>query len=112
MTIGPRDLRQARLDAGLTQAEVAERLGTTQSAVARWERGAVTPSLAAAARFAEAVGATLSLTSDRALLEPDERARLQRHLLMTPAQRLAQLTNAVRFSLAGRAAMAEARRHA
>ena len=32
------DLRQARRDAGLSQAEVAERLGTTQSAIARLER--------------------------------------------------------------------------
>ncbi|MDI3342087.1 MAG: helix-turn-helix transcriptional regulator [Sphaerobacter sp.] len=35
-----------RLAAGLTQAELAELLGTTQSAVARWENGTVLPSMA------------------------------------------------------------------
>jgi transcriptional regulator with XRE-family HTH domain len=38
-------LREARLRAGLTQAELARAVGRTQPAIARWERGRVQPSL-------------------------------------------------------------------
>ncbi len=37
-------LREARLRAGLTQRELAKRAKTSQSAIARWESGAVAPS--------------------------------------------------------------------
>ena len=37
--------RAARAEAGLTQAELAERLSTTQSAIARWESGRDVPRL-------------------------------------------------------------------
>lgn len=37
-------LRERRTVKELTQAELADRLGVTQSAVAQWERGRVTPS--------------------------------------------------------------------
>jgi DNA-binding XRE family transcriptional regulator len=42
-----------RNDAGLTQAQLAERMGTTQSAIARMEGGAVRPTLE---RLARAIG--------------------------------------------------------
>jgi transcriptional regulator with XRE-family HTH domain len=38
-TLGER-LAEARIKVGLSQAEVAERMGTTQPAIAYWERGA------------------------------------------------------------------------
>jgi transcriptional regulator with XRE-family HTH domain len=38
-------LREGRLRAGLTQKELARRAATSQSAIARWESGAVQPSL-------------------------------------------------------------------
>lgn len=49
------DLRER---AGITQREFAERLGQLQPAVARWESGARTPSLADFPRIAEALGVT------------------------------------------------------
>lgn len=54
---------RARASAGLTQAEVAERIGTTQSAIARLETGGGRhkPSLATLQRYAEAVGCRLEL---------------------------------------------------
>ena len=51
-----RELIAARTQAGLTQGEVAARLGTTQSVVARIESGRGTPSTRTVQRFAHAVG--------------------------------------------------------
>lgn len=53
---------RARAAANLTQAELAMRLGTTQSAVARLEGGKVSPSFATLRRYAEATGARLSVS--------------------------------------------------
>lgn len=44
---------------GLSQRELAERLGTTQSAVARLEAGNVSPSLLTLDKVAEALGVEL-----------------------------------------------------
>src|SRR5665647_114880 len=54
---------RARTEQGLTQAEVAERIGTTQSAVARMEsgRGKHSPSLATLSKYAEALGCKLEV---------------------------------------------------
>ena len=52
--------------AKLTQAEVARRLGTTQSAVARLEGGRVSPSFATLRRYAEATGTRLTVGLARA----------------------------------------------
>ena len=48
------ELIAARVRAGLTQAEVAERMGTTQSVVARLESGTRMPSVNTLLRFAKA----------------------------------------------------------
>ena len=50
---------RARTEAGLTQAEVAVRAGTTQSAIARLEAGRVSPSVETLQRYARAVGKRL-----------------------------------------------------
>ena len=52
-----RELIAARSRAGLTQGEVAERMGTTQSVVARLESGRQAPSMRTVQRYAQAVGA-------------------------------------------------------
>ena len=54
---------KARAAAGVTQAEVAERIGTTQSAIARMEsgRGKHSPSLATLQKYAHALGYRLEL---------------------------------------------------
>ena len=51
-----RELVAARAHAGLSQAQVAERMGTTQSTVARLESGKRPPSLRTVQRYAQAVG--------------------------------------------------------
>ena len=52
---------RARTKAKLSQAQLAERMGTTQSAVARLEGGGVSPSVATLQRYAEATGAKLKI---------------------------------------------------
>ena len=42
MTAGSR-LRRARVEAGLSQAELADRVGVTQGAVSLWEAGKAAP---------------------------------------------------------------------
>jgi len=54
-------LIRARAAAELTQAELARRIGTTQSAVARLEGGGVSPSIATLRRYAEATGTDLRI---------------------------------------------------
>ncbi|MCA3565433.1 MAG: helix-turn-helix transcriptional regulator [Methylocystis sp.] len=52
------EVSSARARSGLTQADIARRMGTTQSAVARLETERL-PSLRTLKRYAEAVGAKL-----------------------------------------------------
>ncbi|MCY3776523.1 MAG: helix-turn-helix transcriptional regulator [Candidatus Aminicenantes bacterium] len=54
-------LIRARTAAKLTQEELANRLGTTQSAIARLEGGGVSPSFATLRRYAEATGTRLTV---------------------------------------------------
>ena len=58
-------LLKARHDAGLTQAQVAERMGTQPPAIARLERALATgkhsPSLATLRKYAEACGKALEV---------------------------------------------------
>ncbi|MEM7672485.1 MAG: helix-turn-helix transcriptional regulator [Verrucomicrobiota bacterium] len=53
-------LIKARSKANLTQAEVAERMNTTQSAIARLEGGA-NPSISMLRRYAKATGTRLEI---------------------------------------------------
>lgn len=54
-------LVSARTAANLTQAQLAKRLATTQSAVARLEGGRVSPSFSTLRRYAEATGTRLTI---------------------------------------------------
>jgi predicted transcriptional regulator len=56
------EIRALREHKGLTQRELAERMGTTQSAIARLEAGNISPSLPTLDRLAEALGAEVSVT--------------------------------------------------
>jgi transcriptional regulator with XRE-family HTH domain len=53
-------LRAARRAAGLSQAEVGQRIGVTNVAISKYERGLVTPSGERLVRLAEALGVTVS----------------------------------------------------
>jgi ribosome-binding protein aMBF1 (putative translation factor) len=58
-------LIKARADAGLTQEEIARRMGTTQSAIARLEGGKSRPSTTTLAKFAKATGTRLRVSFER-----------------------------------------------
>lgn len=59
-----RALIGARVAAGLTQGQLAERLGTTQSAISRLESGSQTPTLDTLYRLAEVFGVNLTISPD------------------------------------------------
>lgn len=50
------ELIQARMNAGLTQEQVASIMGTTQSVIARLESGKVLPSVKTLSQYAKATG--------------------------------------------------------
>lgn len=89
------EIRRVRVDAGLTQGELARRAGTTQSALSRMESGRVLPSIASLANIAEATGKTITLVIGPA----DDRATRTRHTGPPPA---ASPTTATPESGAGR----------
>ena len=55
-----RELVAQRLEAGLSQTEVAARMGTSQSAVARLESGATDTRASTLERYAAAVGGEIN----------------------------------------------------
>ena len=55
------ELIAARIKKGVTQKELAKRIGTTQSSIARLEGGNVNPSLDFLERIAEELGSKLTV---------------------------------------------------
>jgi transcriptional regulator with XRE-family HTH domain len=84
-------IRKARADAAMSQAQLAERVGMTQSAVARLERPGANPTIATLADVIAATGHRLILATEPRAASFDESQLLER-LAMTPAQRLATFT--------------------
>ena len=86
--IGNDLVREARKRVGLTQRELAERAGTTQSAIARIETGRSTPSFDTVLRLVRLCGLDL----DVMLVERDDSDWLQAERLraMSVAERLQQ----------------------
>jgi ribosome-binding protein aMBF1 (putative translation factor) len=64
----------ARADAGLTQEQLAERMDTTRTAIARLESGRQMPSTRTLERFAAATGHTLKISFERTP-KPSAKAR-------------------------------------
>jgi transcriptional regulator with XRE-family HTH domain len=56
-----RELLVARLHAGLTQEQVANKLGTRKSAISRLENGLTRPTLTTIENYAQVVGCTIEL---------------------------------------------------
>jgi len=82
-------LRDARGRAGLDQAELARRAGTTQTYVSRVERGATVPSLPTLERLLAAMGLRLRLQVEEIPTGNVTAQELRRDFLAsTPEQRI------------------------
>jgi transcriptional regulator with XRE-family HTH domain len=84
-------LRDSRHRAGLSQRALAQRAGTSQPAIARYESGAATPSWETLQRLASACGRHLRLVAEP-LADPHDVELASRLLELTPEQRLRALT--------------------
>jgi len=85
-------IREARLRAGLTQTELAERTGRDRSVIARWEQAAVAPSVETLVELVRACGFDLPLE-----LVPYERTgdeRLGKNLMLSPERRVRRVVSA------------------
>lgn len=100
-------IREARRRAGLTQRELAERLGTTQSAIARLERGHSEPSYERVATAARACD--LELVPHLSPVDDADWSVASTNLAVDPDTRVRRHQAAVRFAEAGRTAMAKTR---
>lgn len=96
-------IREARLRAGLTQAELARRAATSQSAIARYERGDVSPRVDTLDRIVAACG--LELRPSLVVGDDGHDASMAFHgMSLTPAQRFRNFLNLVSFAERLRAA--------
>jgi len=86
-------IREARLRAGLSQAELGNRVGKAASAIGRWERGEVLPALETVVHLVRAAGYDLSL----GVTETDDHdtVLILRSLAQPPAERLASLVTSI-----------------
>ncbi len=98
-------IREARRRAGFTQDELAERLGTTQSAIARLEGGGTEPSYQ---RVDEAVRACgMELVPELLPADDSDWSVASTNLAVGPEDRVRRHQAAVRFAEAGRRALAD-----
>lgn len=79
-------LREARRRAGLSQQELAHRVGRPQQSIARWERGRVEPSFETLEELVRACG--WELLTDLARADPEYEAEIRRQLRLSPDARL------------------------
>jgi transcriptional regulator with XRE-family HTH domain len=104
--------RTARTRAGLTQAQLAERAGVTQSVIARLERGGGNPTFLTLERVLHAAGHRLELSAVHQGLRTVDETLIQQQLALSPAERIESLGHQIRSMerLADAAARARERR--
>jgi len=81
-------IRDARKRAGLTQAELAERAGVTQSVIARLERGGGNPTFLTLERVLHAAGHRLELSAVHQGLRTVDETLIAQQLALSPAERI------------------------
>ena len=81
-------IRSARLRAGLSQAELAERLGMPSSSIARWETDTVEPAFSKLRRVLQGCGFDIPPVLVPFQRDPQRDARVQEVRRLTPKERL------------------------
>jgi transcriptional regulator with XRE-family HTH domain len=104
--IGGELVREARKRSGMTQAELAEKAGTTQSAIARLESGRTSPSLEDVQRLMRLAG--FELIVELAPFDDSDRVQARERLKLTAEERIARNTSLARQARLFRDAMKEA----
>jgi transcriptional regulator with XRE-family HTH domain len=87
-------IREARLRAGFTQTELAELTGRERSVIARWEQGAVSPSVDNLLAVVHACGFELPLVLVPRDTSQDE--RLEEGRLLSPERRVDRMLDRVK----------------
>ncbi len=85
-------IREARLRGGLTQYELSERTGRDRAVIARWEQGAVSPSIETVVELVRACGFDLPL--ELVPYDPTGIERLERNALLSPERRVQRFLQA------------------
>ncbi len=81
-------IREARVAAGMTQAEVANRLGTSQSVIARLERPGTNPTWQTLIRALRATGHELELSRRTQPHAATDLGQLRERISLTAQERL------------------------
>ncbi|MCA1712723.1 MAG: helix-turn-helix domain-containing protein [Actinobacteria bacterium] len=100
-------VREARRRAGLTQRELAERAGTTQSAIARLESGKTSPSFDTVRRLLRLCGFNLLVALDP--YDDSDLAQAKARLSRSPDERLRENDAGLAFARELQGAFARSR---
>jgi transcriptional regulator with XRE-family HTH domain len=104
---GGQFVREARRRAGLTQDQLAARVGLSQPTIARIESGKISPSFERLTSLVRAAG--FDLVVHVVPLDDDNFVLAQQNVQRSPEQRLQAVLSTLEFAEAGRQAMKEAR---
>jgi len=83
-------LREARRRAGLSQAALAERTGTSQATISAYETGAKQPSISTLTRLLAATGHSLEITEGAPVSQPSTRELRRRGGILAEVTALAE----------------------
>ena len=86
MVRGGEMIREARLRSGLAQQELADRLGTSQSVIGRWEAGHRSPTVEAMTRAIRATGLDVSMSVGA--YDTEHELLIKQNLRLSAAERL------------------------
>jgi transcriptional regulator with XRE-family HTH domain len=88
-------IRDARLRAGLSQADLGARVGRDRAQIARWESDDVQPAFETLVELVEACGYELDFMLRPLDAEATRAAQLSKNLVRSPQERVRKLLRAV-----------------